>query len=73
MTDVSKTLQRRYLRRAVTLENKAIELFMAIEEAFGEDSEEASFASGAMTSCVELLGVLGGRAALTKSETPSDV
>lgn len=69
MGAVSKTRQLSFLRRAVTLENKAIELFLAVEEAFGEDSDEASFASGAMTSAVELVNNLGGRAAL-RGEQP---
>lgn len=64
MRKLTKERERRFLKRAEALEDKAIALFTAIERAYGEDSDEASYASGAMTSCVELVSALAGRAAL---------
>lgn len=52
---------RRWLARARTLESKAIDLFLEMEDALGEDDDLVSFPSSAMTSCVELVTMLGGR------------
>lgn len=54
----TKAQERRYRKRASTLEDKAIELFRMIEEECGEDHILTSLASGAMTSCVELSSAL---------------
>lgn len=58
MSEVSQTLLRRFYSRAETIESKAIDLFLEIEAAFGEDSDEASLASGTMTAARELRGFL---------------
>lgn len=54
--------RRRWLARAKTLQQKAIELFVEMEEALGEDHDLLDCPTGAMTSCVELVSVLGGAA-----------
>jgi hypothetical protein len=58
---MTSSQERRWLARARTLERKAIDLFAEMEEALGEDADVLQYPSGAMTSCVELVTMLGGR------------
>lgn len=61
MPEPTSTQSRRWLARARTLEDKAVALFSDMEEALGEDHELIEWPSNAMTSCVELVSMLGGR------------
>lgn len=65
-------LLRRFHSRAETIESKAIDLFNEIEREFGEDSEEASFAAGAMCAARELRGALTPRDAPSNEESQTN-